>query len=167
MKISIVVAVAENGAIGRGGDLLWRLPADLQHFKRITTGHHVVMGRKTYESIPPKFRPLPERINIIITRQKTFKAEGCRVVSTIEEAIQFAEDSGEEELMIIGGGEIYKQIFERTNKIYLTTVKHSFADADTFFPEIKESEWKEISSEQHQADDKHAYAYEFKELKRR
>ncbi len=167
MKISIVVAVAENGAIGRGGDLLWRLPADLQHFKRITTGHHVVMGRKTYESIPPKFRPLPERINIIVTRQKTFKAEGCRVVSTIEEAIQFAEDSGEEELMIIGGGEIYKQIFERTNKIYLTTVKHSFDDADTFFPEIKESEWKEISREQNQADDKHAYAYEFKELKRR
>ncbi|MFN8286052.1 MAG: dihydrofolate reductase [Chitinophagales bacterium] len=167
MKIAIVVAVAENGAIGRGGDLLWKLPADMQHFKRITIGHHVVMGRKTYESIPPKFRPLPERINIIVTRQKHFKAEGCQVVSTIEEAIQFAEDSGEEELMIIGGGEIYKQVFDRTNRIYLTTVKHRFEDADTFFPEIKNEEWKELSAEEHAADDKHAYAYEFKELKRR
>ena len=166
MKISIVVAVAENNAIGKNKGLLWHLPKDMEFFRSVTYGHHVLMGRKSYESIPEKFRPLKGRVNIIVTRQKDFRAEGCKVVSGFEEGIEFAKDSGEEELMILGGGEVYKQLLQKTDKIYLTKVHHSFPDADTFFPELEKSEWKEVNNEKHPADEKHKYDFEFTVLER-
>lgn len=167
MKISIVVAISENNAIGSKGDLLWRLPADMKRFKEITYGHHVLMGRKTYESIPEKFRPLPGRVNIVITRSKSYSAEGCKVVSSVEEGISFARDSGENELMVIGGGEVYKQCFEKADKIYLTRVHNSFADADTFFPSITNNEWRSEKIFFHKADDKHAYDITFTNMVRK
>jgi dihydrofolate reductase len=167
MKISFVVAVAENQAIGKNKGLLWHLPKDMEFFKKTTYGHHVLMGRKSYESIPEQFRPLKGRVNIIVTRQQNFTAEGCRIVSSAEEGIQFAKDNGEDELMILGGGEIYKQLLDRADRIYLTRVHHSFPDADTFFPELVESDWRVISNEKHPADEKHLYDFEFIHLERK
>ena len=166
MKISAIVAVAENNAIGKNKNLLWHLPKDMEYFKNVTWGHYVLMGRKSYESIPAKFRPLAGRVNIIVTRQKDFKAEGCKVFSSAEEGIEFAKDMGEGELMILGGGEIYKQLLRKTDKIYLTKVRHSFPDADTFFPQLANDEWKIINNEKHSPDEKHKYAFEFIELER-
>jgi dihydrofolate reductase len=167
MKISFVVAVAENQAIGKNKGLLWHLPKDMEFFKKTTYGHHVLMGRKSYESIPEQFRPLKGRVNIIVTRQQNFTAEGCRIVSSAEEGIQFAKDNGEDELMILGGGEIYKQLLDRADRIYLTRVHHSFPDADTFFPELTENEWRVVSNEKYMADEKHLYDFEFIYLERK
>lgn len=161
MKISLVVAVSDNNAIGRAGDLLWRLPKDMQFFKTVTMGHHVLMGRKTYESIPEKFRPLPGRVNLVVTRQPGYQAPGCKVVGTVEEAIEFAKANEETELMVIGGGEIYRQLFDAADKIFLTQVHHRFADADTFFPEVVNYWWQPVFRERHFADEKHAYDFEF------
>jgi dihydrofolate reductase len=166
MKISIVVAVGSKNEIGANGELLWRLPKDMQYFKEITYGHHVLMGRKTYESIPPKFRPLSGRVNIVVTRDLSKIFEGCKVVSSVEEGIKFAKDSEAEELMIIGGGEIYKSTFEKTDKVYLTQVEATFPNADVFFPEIKKEDWKIISNEKHIADEKHKFDFEFLVLER-
>jgi dihydrofolate reductase len=118
MRLAMVVAVDEHFAIGKDGHLLWNLPNDMKRFKDITYGHHVLMGRKTYASIPARFRPLPGRANIVVSRTQQF--EGCKSVATIDEAVSFAADCNERELMIIGGSEIYKQLFERTDTIYLT-----------------------------------------------
>jgi dihydrofolate reductase len=167
MIISIVVAAADDNAIGKNKGLLWHLPKDMDFFKKVTYGHHVLMGRKSYESIPEQYRPLKGRVNIIITRQKDFIAEGCKIVSSAEEGIQFAKDNGEEELMILGGGEIYKQLLDKTDKIYLTRVHHTFPDADTFFPALADSEWKTTSTEKHPADSKHLYDFEFVVLERK
>lgn len=166
MIISIVVAVSENNAIGANGDLLWRLPNDMSHFKTVTLGHHVVMGRKTYESIPPKFRPLPGRKNIVISRHKNFDSEGCVSVSGLQEAVTLAREAGETELMIIGGGEIYREAFALADKIYLTKVHHTFENADTFFPAIN-NEWEIVKNESHRADEKHRFSYDFLELERK
>lgn len=167
MKISIVVAVSDNNAIGAGGTLLWRLPKDMEYFKKITMGHHVLMGRKTWDSIPAKFRPLTGRVNIVITRQKDFKAEGAVVVKSLEEGIELAKNAGEQELMVIGGGEIYKQVFPETDKVYLTKVHATFIDADTFSPNILTGDWKINSSECHLADEKHPYHFDFVVLERK
>ncbi len=161
MKTSIVVAVSDNNAIGKAGNLLWRLPRDMQYFKEVTWGHHVIMGRKTWESIPPKFSPLPGRVNIIVTRQPGYIREGCKVVKSLEEGIEFARQAGEQELMIIGGGEIYKQALQQADKIYLTRVKNTFTDADTFFPELNENQWKTVNSEWNMADEKNEFDFEF------
>jgi dihydrofolate reductase len=167
MKISIVVAVADNNAIGAKGKLLWRLPKDMQYFKEVTWGHHVLMGRKTWDSIPPKFSPLPGRTNIIVTRQEGFVCEGCLVVKSVEEGIELARNAGEQELMIIGGGEIYKQALPFTNKIYLTKVHHTFADADTFFPELDMEQWTAVNGEWNMADEKNEFDFEFIVLERK
>ena len=167
MHISIVVAVSENNAIGAGGALLWRLPKDMQYFKEVTTGHHVLMGRKTWDSIPAKFRPLSDRVNIVVTRQKDFKAEGAIVVKSVEEGIALAEKAGEHELMVIGGGEIYKQVFPKTDKVYLTQVHATFIDADTFSPNILSDDWNVVSTEAHGTDEKHAYGFDFVVLERK
>lgn len=167
MKLSIVVAVSDNDAIGKNGKLLWHLPKDMQYFKAVTMGHHVVMGRKTYESIPAKFRPLPGRVNIVVTRQKNYVAPGCKVVSSVAEAIQFAKANEETELMFIGGGEIYREVFGAADKIYLTKVHHVFKDADTFFPEVTKFRWQPVFRERHFADEKHAYDFEFIVLERK
>ena len=167
MKISIVVAAADNNAIGAKGRLLWRLSKDMQYFKEVTWGHHVLMGRKTWDSIPPKFSPLPGRTNIIVTRQEGFVCEGCLVVKSVEEGIELARNAGEQELMIIGGGEIYKQALPLTNKIYLTKVHHTFTDADTFFPELDTEQWNTLNGEWNMADEKNEFDFEFIVLERK
>jgi len=168
MKVSIIVAVAENNAIGKNNDLLWHLPADMKHFKQLTTGHHILTGRKNYESIPEKFRPLPNRTNIVITRNANLTLKDCHVFSSISEGIELAKNNGEEELFIIGGGEIYKQSLEQNlvDKIYLTLVHQSF-EADTFFPEIPKEKWIKKSEHFMAKDEKNAFDCTFYELERR
>src|SRR5277367_6069446 len=143
MIVSDVVAISENHVIGKDNKLLWYLPNDLKHFKVITSGHTVIMGRKTFESVG---KPLPKRRNIIITRQN-ITIEGCEVVNSIEAALSLAKD--ELEVFITGGAEIYKQSLHLTDRIYLTIVHKKF-DGDSFFPEINKQEWKEVSREDHQ-----------------
>src|SRR5258707_13115335 len=144
MTISIIAAVAKNKVIGKGNDLPWRLPDDMKFFMQTTNGHHVIMGRKNYESLPDKFKPLPNRINIVVTRQKNFEAAGCTVTNQLEDGIRFAERNGEKELFIIGGAEIYKLTLPMTDKLYLTEID-SEIEGDTLFPEWNKKEWKEIS----------------------
>ena len=159
MKISIVVAIAANNAIGKDNQLLWRLPNDLKHFKQITSGHTIIMGRKTYDSVG---KPLPNRRNIVITRQN-INIEGCEVVNSLDAALALC--TNEPEVFIVGGAEIYKQAMQVTNRIYLTIVHQSF-DGDTYFPEIKTDEWKETEREDYQPDEKHQFAYSFITLER-
>jgi len=160
MRIVAVVAVAENNAIGKDNRLLWRLPNDMKFFKDQTVGHCVLTGRKNYESIPDKFRPLPDRTNIVVTRQENYSAPGAVVVPTIEAAVAEAKSRGEDRLCIIGGGEIYRQTLDITDEILYTKVHRSF-EADTFFPEIDLNVWKEEWREEHKKDEKHAYDYTF------
>jgi len=133
-KISIIAAVAANLAIGKNNQLLWHLPEDLKRFKQLTTGHAVVMGQKTYESLG---RPLPDRTNIVITLDKAYKAKGCIIVHSIEEALKEAKKVESEEIFIIGGGSIYRQFLPLADKLYITRVEKNF-DADTFFPPYDE-----------------------------
>lgn len=160
MIISIIAAVSENNVIGKDNDLVWRLPNDMQYFMETTKGHHVIMGRKNYQSIPHKFRPLPDRTNIIITRQTDFEAKDCFVVNSIKDALDIARRNGEEEAFIIGGGEIYEQSIDQADRLYITEVKGTF-DGDTFFPEFDRDQWKEVSRIQNKPDDQHNYAYDF------
>ncbi len=161
--ISIIVAIAENYAIGKKGDLLCHLPADLKHFKEITSGKTVLMGERTFYSLPK--HPLPNRRNIVLTdvQGKTF--EGAEAVYSLEELC--AKVQGEEEAFVIGGGMVYRQMMPIADKLYITHIHHSWEDADTFFPEIKEDEWKLISSEKHQADEKNPYDFTFCTYNRR
>ncbi|WP_410221036.1 dihydrofolate reductase [Pedobacter sp.] len=159
-KLSIVVAVSANNAIGKENELLWHLPADLKHFKNITSGHTIIMGRKTYESIG---RPLPNRRNIVITRNKDYKIEGAEVVHSLDNAIDLLGEY--EEGYIIGGEQIYNIALPFCGKIYLTTVHHHF-DADAFFPEIDKSIWKETEKVENKADDKNEFDYTFSTLER-
>lgn len=160
MTKTIVVAISENHAIGKDNKLLWYLPKDLKHFKEITTGGTVIMGRKTYESVG---KPLPNRRNIIITRQD-IKIDGCEVVNSIEAAIDLAKT--EDEVFIVGGAEIYKQAMHLTDRIYLTIVHKNF-EADSFFPEIEPKEWKEVYREDHEPDEKNSLPYSFITYERR
>jgi len=157
--ITAVVAIASNYAIGKNNQLLWHLPNDLKHFKNITAGGTVIMGRKTFASVG---KPLPKRRNIVITRQD-IEIEGCEVVKSIDEAIALCET--EDEVFIVGGAEIYRQAMHLTNRIYLTIVHQSF-DADTFFPEIDYKDWKEMEREDHEVDEKHQFSYSFITLER-
>lgn len=159
--ISIIVAASENGAIGVDGDLPWRLPDDLKYFKALTTGKPVIMGRKTFESIG---RPLPNRQNIVITRNTDFSAEGCDVAGSPEAAIALAGDAAE--IMVIGGGSIYERFIDCANRIYLTRV-HTHIDGDTFFRELDEQLWVLAGSEHHPVDERHAYAFDFLQYDRR
>lgn len=162
MIVAMVVAIAENHAIGKDNQLLWHLPKDLKHFKQITAGHTIIMGRKTFDSMG---KPLPNRRNIVITRNKELELPGAEVVGSVQEALALCA-SDEEEVYIIGGGEIYKMAMPLTDKIYLTVVQHSF-DGDAFFPEIEPGEWKETASESHSPDEKHQYGFTFSTLERR
>lgn len=161
MEVSIIVAAAENGVIGRDNDLIWNLPKDTKFFKQTTLGHHVIMGRKNFESIPHKYSPLPNRTNIVITRKKKYTAEGCLITNSLDSALQIAKRNRDPEPFIIGGGQIYKLALESNvvDKIYLTKIYHSFK-GDTFFPKLNQS-WKEIERVDHFADDKHDYNYSF------
>lgn len=159
MIVSIVVAIADNHAIGKDNKLLWHLPKDLKHFKEITTGGTVIMGRKTYDSVG---RPLPNRRNIIVTRQ-SITIEGCEVVNSVEAALALCANDAE--VFIVGGAEIYRQAMHLTDRIYLTIVHDNF-EADTYFPEIEENIWKETERQDHEADEKNAFAYSFITLER-
>ncbi len=163
--ISIIVAVAENNVIGKDNALVWHLPADMKFFKEKTSGHCIITGRKNYESIPEKFRPLPNRTNIVITHQKAYDAPGAIVVGSIEAAIEKAKQTGEKEVFIIGGAEIFKQSMHLTDKIYLTKIYHSF-EGDTFFPELNYNEWKEVKRVDCTADEKNKYDYSFFEYEK-
>lgn len=141
MEISIIVAIAENGVIGGGNELLWHIPDDLKRFKRITSGHSVIMGRKTYESIG---KPLPNRRNIVISRNPSFAVAGAEVACSIANALEMTKS--ENEVFIIGGGEIYRQALPMATKLYITRV-HDKYEGDTFFPDIDINEWQLVSSE--------------------
>jgi dihydrofolate reductase len=162
MKLSIIVAVAENGVIGHNNQLIWRLPEDLKMFKRLTSGHPIIMGRKTFESIG---KPLPNRTSIIITKNPDFQIEGCITVHSLEEAIEAANEIEENEAFIIGGAEIYRLALPFADKIYLTEVHHTF-EGDTFFPAIDKDLWEEVNRIDHDIDEKHLYKYSFVELEK-
>ncbi|MFK9120601.1 dihydrofolate reductase [Peribacillus castrilensis] len=154
--ISLIVAMDQNRVIGKNNKLPWHLPADLQYFKKVTMGHPIVMGRKTFESIG---RVLPGRENVIVTRNQEFKAEGCVVLHDIAQIKMFA-DNHEEEVFVIGGAEIFKEILPLTDRLYITEIHETF-EGDTFFPEIDENEWDEISSNPGSIDEKNRFAHDF------
>lgn len=160
MKISLIAAVAQNRVIGKNNDLPWHLPDDMKYFMQTTKGHHCIMGRKNYESIPEKFRPLPNRTNIVVTRQEKFQAPGCIIVHSIDEGLAIARTNKETETFIIGGAEIYKTSLAVADLLYITEIKANI-EGDTYFPEFKSSGWKEISREHHPMDEKHNYAFDF------
>ena len=161
--ISIIVAVAENYAIGKKGDLLCHMPADLKHFKTITSGHTVMMGERTFLSLPK--HPLPNRRNIVLTDVKGKTFEGAETVYSLDEMV--AKVNPDEEAFVIGGGMVYRQMMERADKLYITHIHHSWPDADTFFPEIDPKVWKQLSAERHSADENNPYDYTFAEYGRR
>lgn len=159
--VSFVVATAENNVIGHDNQLLWHLPDDLKHFKRLTQGHPVIMGRRTYDSIG---RALPDRANIVITRQQNWQAPGCEVAYSVPAALERAAKL-DAEVFVIGGAEIYRQAMQAADTIHLTEVHHSF-EGDTVFPELNKAEWREESRERHEADERHPYAFSFVTLRR-
>ncbi len=155
--ITIIAAIAKNNALGKNNDLIWHLPADLKRFKKITSGHYILMGRNTFESIG---KPLPNRTTIIITRNKNYYKDGCLIAHSIEEAIEMA--SSEERIFILGGAQIYKEAIEKdlVDQLDITFVHHEF-DADAFFPEIDLKKWEEKNRENFKADKKNNYDYSF------
>ncbi|MFP4023420.1 MAG: dihydrofolate reductase [Thiohalospira sp.] len=159
--LSIIVAVSENNVIGKDNDLIWHLPRDLKHFKETTTGHYVIQGRKTYESYG---KPLPNRTNVIITRDKDYTADGCIVVHSLEEALKKAENDSEP--FIIGGGKIYEQALPLVDRIYLTKIHHSF-EGDTYFPEINMDEWELTEKHDFEPDEKNKFPFSILVLDRK
>jgi dihydrofolate reductase len=160
---SLIVAKTENHVIGQDNQLLWHMPKDMQHFRHTTKGHHVIMGRKTFVAIN---KPLPGRQLIIVTRNPNYRVSGCIVVHSITAALAVAEQMGEPEVLIAGGGEIYQATLALADKIYLTEIKAKL-EGDAFFPIIHANEWEEVKRIHHPADEKHRYAYNFVELIRR
>lgn len=160
-RLEFVVAVARNGVIGRGNELPWRLPADLQHFKRTTMGRPILMGRRTWESIG---RPLPGRANLVLTRDAGYSAEGATVVHSLDEARRAARDA--DALMVIGGADLYRALLPHAVVIHLTEV-HADIDGDVRFPDWDRRDWRETWREDHPADEKHAHPFSFVRLERR
>lgn len=157
MTISLVVAAATNHTIGKDGKMPWHLPNDMKHFRNITWGMPVVMGRKTFESLG---KALPGRKNIVISRQPGWKADGTVAVQSIEDALFVAKETDAKEVMVIGGGEIYRALFDRAKRIYLTRVEAE-PDGDTFFPSLNPGQWYLTSQKNHEADEKNAFDYSF------
>lgn len=155
--ITIIAAIGKNYELGKNNDLIWHLPADLKRFKKVTSGHHILMGRNTFESIG---KPLPNRTTIIITRNNTYFKDGCLIASSIEEAIELAKN--DDEIFIIGGAQIYKQAIENNlvQRLDITIVHENF-DADVFFPVIDKAIWKEVAREDFKADEKNKYDFSF------
>ncbi len=154
--ITLIAAVAENNALGKNNDLLWHLPKDFKRFKEITSGHYIIMGRKTFESFP---KPLPNRTHIIISRQKKYNPEGCIVVENLEKAFEICPKN--EDIFVIGGGEIYRQTIAIADRLDITKVHSSF-DAEVFFPEIDMTIWKLEFEEFHPKDEKHQFDFTFR-----
>lgn len=163
MYISLIVAAAQNGVIGRDNQLIWRLPDDLKQFKHLTTGHPIIMGRKTFDSIG---KPLPNRTSIVITRSKEWSLEGVLVVNSVEEAVEAAQKTGTEEAFVIGGAEIYRLTLPIADKIYLTEVQADF-EGDACFSIPDAENWQEKSRLHHPSDEKHAIPFDFVELVRK
>lgn len=161
-RISIIVAVADNQAIGKDNSLLWHIPADLKRFKALTTNHTIIMGRKTWESLPVK--PLPGRVNVVLTDNKDEKIEGATCVYSLEEAIKIAKT--QTEVFIMGGGMVYKEFMPYANRIYLTRVYATF-DADTFFPEINMNEWNIVKTEHNDPDASNPFSFSYLILDRK
>lgn len=161
MIVTLIVAVAEHGVIGQGNALPWHLPGDLQRFKALTLGKPIIMGRKTFDSIG---RPLPGRSNIVISRQPELRLPGCVVVASLPAALTAAGTA--DEVMIIGGAEIYRQALPLAQRIYLTRV-HAAIPGDAVFPALDAAQWRELVREDYSADERHAYAYSFVTLERR
>lgn len=155
--LSLIVAIADQGAIGRKQQLLCHLPKDLKRFKAITDGHTVIMGRKTFESLPNG--ALPNRRNLVLSSSSETSFPNCEVFNSLESALQACEE--ESEVFIIGGAEVYKSALTKADKLYITRIHHTFEDADTFFPEINESNWQEVEREDCLADEKHAFPFTF------
>ncbi|MFD2933173.1 dihydrofolate reductase [Spirosoma flavum] len=165
MKISLISAVAENGIIGRDNDMPWHLPDDFAFFKRKTSHHSIIMGRKSLESLG---KPLPNRTNIVITRNPNFTAEGVTVVHTLDEAIKEAKEAGgaTDEIFVIGGAEIYMIALPIATTLYLTEI-HQAYEGDAYFPTFDKSEWQEVSRRPHPTDERHAVAFDFVEYERK
>lgn len=158
MIISLIAAASENNVIGKNNQLPWHLPVDMKFFKNTTWGMPMIMGRKTFES--NGYKPLAGRINIVITKQKDFKAEGVVIVNNWNDAMFVAKDSDCKEVFVIGGGEIYKEVINKADRIYMTRV-HTLIDGDVFFPEFDKKKWKLQSKRDCFADEKHSYDYSF------
>lgn len=163
MKISMIVAVAENGVIGADNQLIWHLSDDLKNFKKITSGHFIIMGRKTYESIG---KPLPNRTNIILSRNASFGPEDCLVFATVEQALEFAKSQAQEEIFIIGGEQVYRSLFDRADKLYLTRV-FANPEGDAFFPTLHYDKWKIVSKTNYKKGDRNDFDFEILELERK
>lgn len=164
--LSLIVAMDSDGAIGQAGDMPWgrSMKGDLRHFKETTIGHPILMGRTTYESFPR--RPLPGRLNIVLTRRSDYTVEeGAVVAHSVEEALRLAE--GADEIFVIGGRQIYEQLIDRADRLYVTLVHHTFPGADTHFPDIDPAEWQLTREEPHPADPSNAFPYTFTTLERR
>jgi dihydrofolate reductase len=157
MIIALVLAVSENGVIGKDNALPWRLPADLRYFRKVTASYPLIMGRKTFDSVG---RPLPGRRNIIITRQANFQIPGCDVVHTLDEAIQLAQSTNAPQISIVGGAEIFRQALPLATRIYLTRI-HAEFEGDAFFAIPDPEKWKEVSRDDHLADAENPYSYSF------
>jgi dihydrofolate reductase len=156
-----VAAVAENGVIGIADALPWHLPTDMRHFRELTTGHTIVMGRRTFETLP---RPLPNRRNVVVTRDRAYQARGALVVYDLDEAISLAPN--DDEVFVVGGGEIYKQAMPRADRLYLTVV-HADLEGDTFFPKFTEADWILKEDIHNEADESHSYSFSFRLYERR
>jgi dihydrofolate reductase len=163
MRISIIAALSENGVIGRGGQLPWHLSADLQRFKRLTLGHSIVMGRKTWESIG---RPLPGRRMIVVTRQSGYRAEGVEAAKSLDDALELSSVANDDEVFVIGGAEIYSLALPRADRLYLTLV-HAKIDGDAVFPQIDWNAWQQTASEENVADHNNDYPFTFRVFERR
>ncbi len=162
MQISLIVAMSTNNIIGNKGKLPWHLPADLKYFKKTTLGHHIIMGRKTYESIG---KVLPGRTNIVISRRPDYWAKGCLVVHSLEQGLELVKKRGEQEVFIIGGAYLYDSSLSVATEIYLTKIQTQ-AEGDAKFPTLAANSWQEVSRENHMADDKNSFDYSFTILKR-
>ena len=156
MQIILIAAFTDNRVLGKDNRLIWHLPEDLKNFKRLTSGHPVIMGRKTFESLG---KPLPNRTNIVITRNADFQSDGCVVVNSLKNALQKAEEIGAEKTFVIGGGEIYAQALPIADLMYLTHV-HTTLEGDTFFPEFSTEDWVETERKSFEKDEKHAYDFD-------
>ncbi|MGL1886968.1 MAG: dihydrofolate reductase [Reichenbachiella sp.] len=166
MKISMIAAMSRNRVIGINNDLPWSLPSDMKYFMETTKHHVVIMGRKNYQSLPPKFRPLPNRTNVVITRQENFEAPNCEVFQDLASGIEFARQQEEHELFIIGGGQIYELGLPLADNIYLTEIDTDIEGGEVFFPQLG-PEWEAFSRISNDKDDRHQYAFDFVKYKRK
>lgn len=160
MKLSLIAALDKNRVIGKNNDLPWKLPDDMKYFMDTTMGFPVIMGRKNFDSIPPRFRPLPGRTNIVLTRKKDFKADGVLVAHSSLEALEMAKKLNQQETFVIGGSEIYNLFLDLADRLYLTEIDAE-VQGDTFFPEFNHLKWREIRRKHHQADERHAFSFDF------